>query len=300
MIFDERIPAVNEPMLFELESLKRKINILLMKHFNNQKIEHSLWAQRLAYPMMVGGKRIRGLLLYTIGQLLGCSLPALEDLCCCIELVHAYSLVHDDLPSMDDDSFRRGYPTVHKIFGEADAILVGDALLTEGFAVLSYSKHIPPLAKISLMQSLSTVLSSKELIMGQWLDIHDVATTLESLITLHQKKTGALFSFALSAPALLQQQNTLADKLKSIGLKLGLAFQIQDDLLDLKEICVTGKTKGKDQKQKKTTFLSLLGKEKSQKMLDQLYQEIAISINEWIPHSQIFTKLLKQIKERDF
>ena len=276
------------------------MNTVLIHYLKNQIAINDDWARRLVYPLLIGGKRVRSMLLYVIGKMLNCPYPAIEELCCFLELLHSYSLVHDDLPAMDNDCFRRGFPTAHKMFSEADAILIGDSLLTESFALLSSSHHIPPLPKIALIQALAKAAGAQELIMGQWLDISNGCADIESLISLHQKKTGALFGFALSAPAILLNNHLLIDKLKILGLKLGLAFQIQDDLLDVQYNPGLGKTAGKDLKLKKKTFFTLLGSELSQNMLDDLYKEIYQEVNLSFNNSSLLISLIQQLQERKF
>ena len=182
-----------------------------------------------------------------------------------IELIHAYSLVHDDLPAMDNDDLRRGQPTVHKAFGEATAILVGDTLNTLAFGVLATADTLDATARVQLVATLAAAAGARGMVGGQVLDLAaqhgDAALPLDALTTLHQRKTGALiqacFDMAGIAAAATPAQR---DALSTCGAALGLAYQIQDDVLDVDAATAQlGKTAGKDARDGKQTFVSLLG-----------------------------------------
>lgn len=212
-----------------------------------------------------GGKRLRALMVYASGTALGAAPQRLDAVAAAIELIHAYSLVHDDLPAMDNDDLRRGQPTVHKAFGEATAILVGDTLNTLAFGVLATADTLDATARVQLVATLAAAAGARGMVGGQVLDLAaqhgDAALPLDALTTLHQRKTGALiqacFDMAGIAAAATPAQR---DVLGTCGAALGLAYQIQDDVLDADAATAQlGKTAGKDARDGKQTFVSLLG-----------------------------------------
>ena len=248
------------------------------------------YEQALAYPLEAGGKRVRPLLLLLMAGSLG-GQPAVCNAmaaACSLEYIHTYSLVHDDLPCMDNDSLRRGKPTTHCVYGEAKGLLVGDALLSYAFSQLMRVTHQEP-RLLPIVPLLVTTLSSAAggMVWGQWLDISFEKSTpsLQDLLALHGHKTGQLMGAALALGFLcgvvfqgplpetkfLQQ---VVNQTCKIGVQLGLAFQIQDDILDGTQAAeVLGKTAGKDAQAQKTTALSLLGLEKAQGYVQQYTQE---------------------------
>ena len=239
-----------------------------------------LW-QALQYGTLNGGKRIRGILAIESGLACGGELAHLLPTACAIELVHAQSLIHDDLPCMDDDDMRRGKPTVHRAFDEATAVLAGDALLAMSFGVISRdtAKTAPITADILLavMQDLSEVASVKGLVNGQYVDImlEGKIFTQEALDYIHTFKTGALFSFSLRSGARLAGASPeRVQTFSLLGQKLGLAFQIIDDLLDIQStVEALGKTPGKDYLQKKATYPALMGVERAREAAEKLVKE---------------------------
>ncbi len=212
-----------------------------------------------------GGKRLRALMVYASGAALGVHSRQLNDVAVAIELIHAYSLVHDDLPAMDNDDLRRGQPTVHKAYGEATAILVGDSLNTLAFEVLARAEALSAETRIALVGTLASAAGASGMVGGQVLDLAAQQSasvlTLDELTTLHRRKTGALiaacFQMAgIAAEATQTHQRALND----CGSALGLAYQIQDDVLDVDTpTAELGKTAGKDARDGKQTFVSLLG-----------------------------------------
>ncbi|WP_029890193.1 polyprenyl synthetase family protein [Polycyclovorans algicola] len=213
-----------------------------------------------------GGKRLRALMVYASGGAVGATAERLDAVAAAVEFTHAYSLVHDDLPAMDNDDLRRGQPTVHKAFGEATAILVGDTLNTLAFEVLAADEALDADTRIRLVACLAAAAGARGMVGGQVLDLAaqtggDTPLTLEALTTLHHRKTGALiqtcFDMAgIAAAASPTEQNALS----ACGAALGLAYQIQDDVLDVDaNTAELGKTAGKDARDGKQTFVSLLG-----------------------------------------
>jgi farnesyl diphosphate synthase len=212
-----------------------------------------------------GGKRLRALMVYASGTAVGATTERLDATAAAIELIHAYSLVHDDLPAMDNDDLRRGQPTVHKAFGEANAILVGDTLNTLAFEVLATDETLEADVRVRLVATLAAAAGAAGMVGGQVLDLAaqrgDSSLNLAALTTLHRRKTGALiqacFDMAGIAAAASSSER---DTLSACGAALGLAYQIQDDVLDVDtETSELGKTAGKDARDGKQTFVSLLG-----------------------------------------
>ncbi|GGX39367.1 farnesyl-diphosphate synthase [Tateyamaria omphalii] len=223
-----------------------------------------------------GGKRIRGFLVLEGARLHGIDPKKAIWPACAIEAVHAYSLVHDDLPCMDDDDLRRGVPTVHIKWDEATAVLAGDALQTLAFEMVAHPAIGSGDVRADLVQSLAMASGARGMVLGQALDIaaETAATplTLDQIIALQRGKTGALFEWSATAGARLAQADITP--LQTYARALGLAFQIADDVLDVTSDAVTmGKATGKDADAGKATFVSLLGLDEAKRRADQLVTE---------------------------
>ncbi|WP_102944483.1 farnesyl diphosphate synthase [Stenotrophomonas sp. VV52] len=237
--------------------------------------------QAMRYSVLGGGKRMRPLLVYASGQIFGADEAALDAPAMAVELIHAYSLVHDDLPAMDDDAMRRGRPTTHIAFDEATAILAGDALQTRAFGLLA-DAPLQALLRVHCLQALSHASGAAGMCGGQALDIDATghAQPLADLQRMHALKTGALIRAAVRMGALcgeapeadLRQLDAFADA-------LGLAFQVRDDILDVEASSEQlGKTAGKDQAQAKSTFPALLGMDGAKAELAALSQRMRESL----------------------
>ncbi len=218
--------------------------------------------QAMRYAVLDGGKRARPLLVYAAGEVSGADTAALDCAALAVEYVHAYSLIHDDLPCMDDDVLRRGKPTVHIAFDEATAMLAGDALQAEAFKVLA-DAPLAPAARAALMRELAHAAGTEGMCGGQAIDLAAVgqAMNAEDLERMHRMKTGALLRASVRMGALAGEASdaTLA-AIDAYGRALGLAFQIVDDVLDVEGSSeVLGKTAGKDARQAKPTYVSVLG-----------------------------------------
>jgi len=220
-----------------------------------------------------GGKRMRPLLAYAAGHLLGADEALLDAPAVAVELVHAYSLVHDDLPAMDDDDLRRGQPTVHIAFDEATAILAGDALQTRAFEVIA-AADAPAELRVAWLAALAQASGAAGMCGGQALDIDATGRRqdLQQLQTMHALKTGALIRAAVRMGALAGNADaTTLARLDEFAAALGLAFQIRDDILDIEADSSTlGKTAGKDVAQNKSTFPALLGLDGARQRLAEL------------------------------
>jgi farnesyl diphosphate synthase len=229
--------------------------------------------QAMRHAVLAGGKRLRPLLVYAAGEALGADEDLLDAPAAAVELVHAFSLVHDDLPAMDDDDLRRGRPTVHIAFDEATAILAGDALQTLAFSVLAEAPAEATL-RVAWLQTLAAATGARGMCGGQALDMAATGgqLTLAELERLHALKTGALIRAAVRMGALAggADDKTLAG-LDDYASALGLAFQIRDDILDVEgDSTQLGKTAGKDQSQAKSTYPALLGMARSKALLLEL------------------------------
>lgn len=232
------------------------------------------------YSVFAGGKRLRPILILTAAEAAGGQVEPALPTAAAVELIHTYSLVHDDLPAMDDDDFRRGRPTCHKVYGEAMAILVGDALLTQAFILLSSQPHplrVGPEACLRVIHEIAQAAGSRGMVGGQAVDIlqEDRQVDLPTLQYLHTHKTGALIRACLRVGGILAAAGgEQMEALTRYGERIGLAFQIVDDILDLEgNLAVLGKQAGSDLRKNKATFPALLGLEESRRRAHRLAEE---------------------------
>lgn len=231
--------------------------------------------EAMRYAALDGGKRLRPLLVLECGQLFGMDEKAMLRIAGALECVHTYSLVHDDLPCMDDDDMRRGKPSAHKQFDEATAILAGDGLLTLAFEILSDSKtHSDPFIRCELISRLASAAGAHGMVGGQMIDLNAEEQELEiSAVTrLQRMKTGALIAFACEAgPVAARASHAAIQSLNAYAHDLGLAFQIVDDLLDIEGVeRDLGKTPGKDKATGKATFVAIVGPERAKAQVELL------------------------------
>jgi geranylgeranyl pyrophosphate synthase len=228
----------------------------------------------MRYATLGGGKRLRALLVYATGQSLGVADDQLDAAACAVELIHAYSLVHDDMPAMDDDDLRRGRPTCHIAYDEATALLVGDALQTLAFEILT-DNPLQATQQVQLVQTLAKAAGAFGMAGGQAIDLESVGASLslEQLQAMHQLKTGALIRASVLMGALCQPQvdSQTLGHLDQFADNIGLAFQVQDDVLDvITDTETLGKTQGADIARNKPTYPALLGLEQAQLKAQQL------------------------------
>ena len=225
------------------------------------------------YSLLAGGKRIRPVLLLSVAETLSADFSSAVKLACAIEMIHTYSLIHDDLPCMDNDDLRRGKPTCHKAFGEAVAVLAGDALLNRAYELVldAVSPELP--GSFEAGKTLAAAAGLRGMIAGQSMDIEAESTTLNLILLaeLHKKKTGALINASLLAAARLANANSNTIRMLSgYSDAIGLAFQIQDDILDVTaDQQLLGKSTGKDERDHKSTYVTLLGLAGAQKKLQE-------------------------------
>ncbi len=236
--------------------------------------------QAMRYSLFAGGKRLRPILALAAAETVGGRIADALPLACSLELIHTYSLIHDDLPSMDDDDLRRGKPTSHKVFGEALAILAGDALLTEAFHLLTrpdLMRDVSPRRRLRAINQVARAAGSYGMVGGQVMDIASQGQKIEShlLEYIHSHKTGALIAASVCAGAIIGGASPSQYKaLNRYGEKLGLAFQVIDDLLDVQgEEKKLGKAVGKDQAKGKATYPALFGIAESRRMAEVLVEE---------------------------
>ncbi len=235
----------------------------------------------MRYSTLGGGKRMRPLLCHAAGEALGADPQALDSAACAVELIHAYSLVHDDLPCMDDDVLRRGRPTCHVEFDEATALLVGDALQTLAFQILAETSLVPspllPERRLSMVALLAHAAGSRGMAGGQAIDLAAVGTTLplEALEFMHIRKTGALIRAAILLGAHCGNADAATlEALSHFASRAGLLFQVVDDILDDEGSTATlGKTAGKDAAQDKPTYVSMLGSTRAKELAARLRAE---------------------------
>ncbi|WP_442893580.1 polyprenyl synthetase family protein [Bacillus sp. 2205SS5-2] len=217
----------------------------------------------MLYSLQAGGKRIRPLLMIATFEAFQTDSKKAIKAACSIEMIHTYSLIHDDLPSMDNDDLRRGKPTNHKVFGEALAILAGDGLLTQSFQLLAEMSEVGDAEKIRLIHYLAKSAGPQGMVGGQVADMEgeNKSLTLEELMYIHQNKTGRLLAFSVVSAAIISgATDEIIEIFEQFAFHLGLAFQIQDDILDLEgTVDKIGKPVGSDHHNKKSTYPGLLG-----------------------------------------
>lgn len=239
--------------------------------------------QAMRYSIFAGGKRLRPALTIATGEAFGADENALLPAACALEMIHTYSLIHDDLPAMDDDNLRRGRPTNHVVYGEAIAILAGDALLTQAFQTLAEIENLDATTKVRVITEVSRAAGTvRSLIGGQVMDIQNEgkAVTSEELDAIHTAKTGALIRCCVRVGAIIGGASEAdLESLTEFGAKAGLAFQIADDLLD--ETATSeelGKTAGKDAATQKATYVALYGYQEAKQRAVQLCNEAILAV----------------------
>ncbi len=242
------------------------IDKFLKKYFQNQKYSNLITAMK--YGTLFGGKKIRSTILLNTSKIFNLNTSQVINICAAVECIHSYSLIHDDLPCMDNDKLRRGKPSAHIKFGESTAILAGNSLLTLAFEIIADKKfRINPAIKIVLLKKLAECAGHVGIAGGQFLDLSYEKRKINAakIINMQKKKTGKLFEFCCLAPAIVSGKNKRVKKdMSFIGEELGFLFQIADDLLDIKGSKTdVGKPVKKDKKKGKSTLIKLLGYNKT-------------------------------------
>ena len=245
----------------KLLQVAKDVNVYLKNFLKKQKNSNLLVSMK--YGLLPGGKKIRSKLLVDVGKIFNIKYNTLIQIGAAVECIHAYSLIHDDLPCMDDDNIRRGKPTTHRKFGESTAILAGNSLLTISFEILSSKRlDIPSNIKNELINLISICSGHSGVAGGQYLDLdyEKKKVSKYKIIEMQRKKTGMLFQFCCLAPVMISKRQKLFNKFSNIGSDIGLLFQITDDLIDYRGIAKNvGKRTRKDKKKGKATLISLLG-----------------------------------------
>ena len=264
-----------------MSSYQQRVNRALENHLKAMPCPDQKLGEAMFYSLTGDGKRIRPVLVYATGNATGANDNALDTAACAVEMIHAFSLIHDDLPAMDDDDLRRGRATCHKAFDEATAILAGDALQTMAFEILSENnKILSSEQRLKMIAQLSKATGARGMTGGQAIDLAAVGNnlTLEQLEAMHGLKTGALIRASVLLGGLCNPEitETELDMLDNYAQNIGLCFQIQDDILDvIGDTETLGKPQGSDQLQEKPTYPALLGLEAA-KQLAQEQHDLAI------------------------
>ena len=286
------------------EAYRVRVEQLLADALAIEDVAPSRLHEAMRYSALAGGKRIRPALVYASGEALDIPIAALDRIAVAVECVHAYSLVHDDLPAMDDDDLRRGIPTAHKAFDEATAILSGDALQAFAFEWLSEPvTGISPQSQLRLIQGLSAAAGSRGMVGGQAIDLASVGHQLteRQLEVMHAHKTGALIDACILLPSycsetVTQQQR---DSLTRYARAIGLAFQVQDDILDVESDTATlGKQQGADIAANKPTYPSILGMDGAKQKLRELHQEAFAALDVFGSEADLLRDIARFIVQR--
>ena len=288
-------------MLNDLNKIAKDTNFFLKKYLKKQKYSGLLSAMN--YGLFPGGKKIRSKILVDVGKIFGVNYKTLIIIGAAVECVHAYSLIHDDLPSMDNDFIRRGKPSTHVKFGEATAVLAGNSLLTIAFEILSDKKlNLKDKTKNMLIKKLSKSVGHTGVAGGQFLDLNFEKKNIpfKKIVNMQFKKTGKLFSYCSSVPAIIKNSSVKKiNTFEAIGSDIGLLFQITDDLIDYKgDSKKVGKKTKKDIKLGKATLISLLGYKKAVIYCEKLKIKIQKKIMKYNQKSKKLNETINYILKR--
>ena len=302
----KKITIAKKSPLKIFDTYRERVNTKLKSYLSSicsESNQQSELNNVMSYSVLAGGKRFRPILTYTTASLYDIDLVKADASACAIELIHIYSLIHDDLPVMDDDDMRHNQPSCHKTFGEAQAIIAGDGLQALAFKVLLMDESIEPDIRIELLKVLA--ISAYEMAEGQSIDLSVVNKTvdIELLNQMHQKKTGSLISCAVKFGALLNTNidSKDIDILDSYSNNIGLAYQIQDDVLDLSSTEeILGKRQNSDLGKGKPTYPSILGLDESIRVYKDLYKEAMEEISGLSVNERTLRKLTEKLMQRDF
>ena len=276
----------------------------LNQYFENQKSIPVNLLESMRYSAEAGGKRIRPVLLLAVNDILGGNIEEVIDFAIAIELIHTYSLIHDDLPSMDNDDMRRGKPSNHKVFGEAYALLAGDALLTNAFALAASNKYTDSHVTVRAVELIAEAAGDAGMIGGQFIDLEGEMRrlSLDELLMLHNLKTGKMIELSAILGCLAAgygEDTAEFEAVKKYAQRIGLAFQVIDDILDVEGDEVTvGKTLKSDAENQKTTFLSFFDIDKAKRYAQSLTEEAKIEISK-INQSEMLCDLAKYLLLRE-
>ncbi len=285
-----------------LNKIAKDTNTFLKRFIKKQKKTELIISMK--YGLFSGGKKIRSKILIDIGSLFKLNYKSLIVVGSAVECIHAYSLIHDDLPCMDNDIIRRGKPSTHIKFGESTAVLAGNSLLTMAFEILSHKNlKISEKIKVDLINKISESSGHLGIAGGQYLDLsyEHKKISKKKIIEMEIKKTGKLFSFCCAAPLILKNKSkNEIKKFENIGAEIGLLFQIADDLIDYKgNLLVAGKKTGKDKKKGKATLISLLGYKNTIKYANKLIIKINNKLKRYGPESKNLADTLDYVLNRN-
>lgn len=259
--------------------------------------------EAMRYSLLAGGKRLRPVLLMAAADAVGGQGAHYRHVACGLEMIHTYSLIHDDLPSMDNDDYRRGKLTNHKVFGEAIALLAGDGLLTAAFEIMTAQPEVSPAVLLQVVREIASFAGATGMIGGQTVDLLSEGKMIDiaTLTYMHQAKTGALFKAALRAGAMLANaQQWQVDALTVYAEKFGLAFQITDDILDVTgDQAKIGKPIGSDEKNNKATYVSLYSLAEAKHMAETAGQQALSALDKFGPEADILRLMVRYVLTRE-
>ena len=288
----------------KLIAIAKDVDFYLSKFFSKQG-NNSYLIKPIKYGIFSGGKKFRSSIIVNTGKIFGIDYKNLIAVAAAVECIHSYSLIHDDLPCMDNDDLRRGKLSTHKKFGESTAVLAGNSLLTMAFEILSGKDlRLSQDIKLDLINSLSKSSGHSGIAGGQYLDLsfENLNTTKKQVINMQSKKTGKLFAFCCESAAIIAQSNkTKRKQLNNTGQKIGLLFQITDDLIDFTgNSKITGKTTQKDQEKGKATLINLLGHDETLIIVKKLKKELSVNIKKYGTKANNLLESVKFIVNRKF
>ena len=286
----------------KLNKIAKDTNSFLKRFIQKQKKSELIIPMK--YGLFSGGKKIRSKILIDVGMLFNINYKTLIVIGSAVECIHAYSLIHDDLPCMDNDKIRRGKPSTHIKFGESTAVLAGNSLLTMAFEILSHKNlNINEKTKVNLINKISESSGHLGIAGGQYLDLsyEHKKISKKKIVDMEIKKTGKLFSFCCAAPLILKKRNdSEIKKFENIGADIGLLFQVADDLIDNKgSLKAAGKKTGKDKKKGKATLISLLGRKNTIKYAKKIILKINNKLDRYGPKSKNLSETLDYILNRN-
>ena len=294
---------INNKLNNKLKNNAKKIDNFLTNYLNKQ--DKSQLVNPMKYSVISGGKKIRSTIILDTGKLFKLNEKKLFNICAAVECIHSYSLIHDDLPCMDNDSVRRGKPSTHIKFGEASAVLAGSSLLTLAFEIIADKKYLlNSKLKNEVIKSLANCSGHLGIAEGQELDIkfENKKKKLSQIISMQKKKTGKLFSFCLHATGIVAKKSKKEKIfLSTLGEEIGLLFQLADDFLDIKgSKKLVGKKIKKDSKKGKATLLNLLGERKAYIYAYNLKKKILLKLKKHGKKAEDLTNTIEFILERNF
>ena len=281
----------------------KKIDKFLIKYLNRQ--DRSLLINPMKYGVISGGKKIRSTIILSAGKLFNLDQKKLINICASVECIHSYSLIHDDLPCMDNDSMRRGKPSTHIKFGEASAVLAGNSLLTLAFEIIADKRYLlNPKLKNEIINSLAFCSGHTGIAGGQELDLkfENKKKNFKQIVAMQKKKTGKLFSFCLYAVGVLaKKDNKEKHFLSVLGEEIGLLFQLADDFLDVRgSKKLVGKPIKKDNKKGKSTLVNLMGYEKAHNYANNLKKKILLKLKKHGKKAKDLSDIIEFILKRNF